>query len=154
MSYIDKIVYGLSNIKIDNMPILGAISTQIDISSDRTVCSNKTDNYIFNKITEINGELEVLSLTKEEFLLLFDNYKQGTLGELEFVDNAVPTFHILSFETDTASNKKIRYEFPKVEFKPSGFELSTLEDEIDEKTTTINFVAYKKDGKYYSMSID
>lgn len=150
MSYSNKVIYGFSDIKVkkDNreLQIKGAINVSVDISIATATATSSNRSFTWNKINEVKGKMEVLSLTAEEQAMLF-GYE---LRENELMIGDLKSQEVeLSFKTEVLNGKSIIYKMFVV-FEPTTvINANTRKESIEEDTAVLNFNVVKKDGIYY-----
>lgn len=146
MSYENKILYGFSDIKIDEKLILGGKSVEVNIESESVKAYSERQDFVWSRINSASGRLTLLSLTNEEMELIF-GYKT-VKGCLEITDDLKNKEVELSFARTKASGKKVIYKMRAV-FSPFAVSANTREGNIQEDVVTLDFEVIKHDGVYY-----
>ena len=156
----NKIIFGLDNIHICKddggvpIPIKGAISVEIEISSDITYAYIQNKKVPMATSKQATGQLVVAGLSLEELSLLL-GYKQDENGGV-LVDEGLkaPRYHLL-FSQQTASGDKLLYHVFNVRFILPSINGQTIDGgniEFNEIILELD-IEYDNiyDGYYYMM---
>ena len=151
-NYENKILYGFSDIKVNNEPILGGKSVQVNLDIQTVKASNKTRDFRWSTVTGASGQITLLSLTSEEMELLFGYEVNNTSNGQEIIvtDSFANKEVELSFARKKPNGKYIKY-YMTVIFNPASIEANTLEGSISEDNITLDFEVIKKNGVYYKQ---
>ena len=149
-NYESKILYGFSDIKVNDTPILGGKSVQVNLEIQTARASNKTRDFRWSTVVSANGQMTLLGLSSEEMELLFGYrlIKSVYENELIITDSFTNKEVELSFARKKANGKMIRY-YMTVIFSPASIEANTVDGDISEDTITLDFEVVKKNGVYY-----
>lgn len=155
----NKIIFGLDNIHIckdDNgtpIPIKGAVSVEIEISSDITYAYIQNRKVPMATDKQARGRLVVVGLSQEELATLL-GYEQDSNGGI-LVDEGLnaPQYHLL-FSQQTASGDMMLYHVFRVRFSLPSVSGKTIEEgNIDFNEVVLDLdIEYDNDYKgYYYM---
>lgn len=162
-NYIEKIIYGMSNIHLAKVKedgqfeapvqILGAKSVECSFEvAEKGIFADNKQVYNAKAISGGSGTLEVLGLTPDERRMIMGD--DGDLGFKMGTDLKMPQFALL-FEMEKADGKKVLYAIYNVQFSPNGISATSVEDGIEEQTVSLEFTAIAGAGDknlfYYAV---